>query len=96
MGRVYLEKLACNNYVEGDNKNSFTRQDLQHMTTDLTFITNETWSSWRVGAQYRIWVMLKKNSVPQANAFALEREIDELVYQLYGLTEDEVKIVEGK
>jgi hypothetical protein len=26
----------------------------------------------------------------------LEREIDELVYQLYGLTEEEVAIVEGK
>ena len=25
----------------------------------------------------------------------LDKEIDELVYQLYGLTEDEIKIVEG-
>jgi hypothetical protein len=25
-----------------------------------------------------------------------ESEIDRLVYQLYGLTEDEIKIVEGK
>lgn len=25
-----------------------------------------------------------------------EAEIDRLVYQLYGLTEDEIKIVEGK
>ena len=24
-----------------------------------------------------------------------DREIDELVYELYGLTEDEIKIVEG-
>ena len=27
---------------------------------------------------------------------ALESEIDSLVYQLYGLTEDEIRIVEGK
>lgn len=27
---------------------------------------------------------------------ALEREIDEMVYKLYGLTEDEIAIVEGK
>ena len=27
--------------------------------------------------------------------FSLEREIDSLVYQLYGLTEEEIKIVEG-
>jgi type II restriction/modification system DNA methylase subunit YeeA len=25
----------------------------------------------------------------------LERQIDQLVYQLYGLTEDEIKIIEG-
>ena len=27
---------------------------------------------------------------------SLESEIDELVYQLYGLTEEEIKIVEGE
>jgi adenine-specific DNA-methyltransferase len=26
----------------------------------------------------------------------LDKQIDELVYQLYGLTEEEIKIVEGK
>jgi hypothetical protein len=26
----------------------------------------------------------------------LDKQIDQLVYQLYGLTEDEIKIVEGK
>jgi len=32
----------------------------------------------------------------QADTSAWEGEIDQLVYQLYGLTEDDVKIVEGK
>jgi len=27
---------------------------------------------------------------------ATDRQIDRLVYELYGLTEDEIKIVEGK
>jgi len=27
---------------------------------------------------------------------ALEREIDQMVYQLYGLTEEEIRIVEGE
>jgi hypothetical protein len=27
---------------------------------------------------------------------ALEKEIDELVYELYGLTEEEIAIVEGR
>lgn len=33
---------------------------------------------------------------PQADTSKLEAEIDALVYQLYGLTEEEVKIVERK
>ena len=37
-----------------------------------------------------------KRTNPQADTSALEAEIDRLVYQLYGLTEDEIKIVEGK
>lgn len=35
-------------------------------------------------------------SDPQADMSPLEREIDQLVYQLYGLTEEEIRIVEGK
>ena len=38
---------------------------------------------------------VKKND-PSANTISLESEIDRLVYQLYGLTEEEIKIVEGK
>jgi hypothetical protein len=37
---------------------------------------------------------LKKDN-PAADTTALEAEIDKMVYALYGLTEDEVKIVEG-
>ena len=37
---------------------------------------------------------LKKNN-PQADTSELEREIDMLVYELYGLTEEEIRIVEG-
>ena len=38
--------------------------------------------------------MLKKTA-PKADTTALEKEIYQLVYQLYGLTEEEIKIVEG-
>ena len=31
----------------------------------------------------------------EADTSALEREIDELVYALYGLTKEEIKLVEG-
>ena len=33
---------------------------------------------------------------PKADASALEAQIDALVYELYGLTEEEIAIVEGR
>lgn len=37
-----------------------------------------------------------KKQDPEAEIFSLEREIDKLVYRLYGLTEDEIQIIENK
>ena len=39
--------------------------------------------------------MPTKNENPEADASELEAEIDKLVYELYGLTEEEIEIVEG-
>ena len=39
-------------------------------------------------------IMTAKNANPSSDTSALEFEIDHLVYQLYGLTEEEIKIVE--
>jgi adenine-specific DNA-methyltransferase len=41
-------------------------------------------------------ILAAKRANPQSDTSKLEGEIDQLVYQLYGLTEDEVKIVEGR
>ena len=41
-------------------------------------------------------ILAAKAKNPQADTSPLEREIDELVYQLYGLTQEEIEIVEGK
>ena len=38
--------------------------------------------------------MYPKKSDQKADTTALEKAIDQLVYQLYGLTEEEIKIVE--
>ena len=38
--------------------------------------------------------MEEKKYNPSADTSALESEIDRLVYQLYGLTDEEIKIVE--
>jgi len=40
-------------------------------------------------------ILAAKKSDPKADTSALETECDRLVYQLYGLTEAEIKIVEG-
>lgn len=40
-------------------------------------------------------ILSAKKSNPQADTSALEAEIDKLVYQLYGLTDEEIAIVEG-
>jgi len=40
-------------------------------------------------------ILAAKRSDPKADTSALETECDRLVYQLYGLTEAEIKIVEG-
>ena len=41
-------------------------------------------------------ILAMKRTNPQADTSKWGEEIDQLVYQLYGLTEDEIKIVEGK
>jgi len=41
-------------------------------------------------------ILAAKRANPQADTSALEREIDGLVYQLYGLTEEEIAIVEER
>jgi hypothetical protein len=38
----------------------------------------------------------RKKGDPNADTSALEKQIDEMVYALYGLTPDEIAIVEGK
>lgn len=40
-------------------------------------------------------ILTLKKSNPQADTSALEREIDAMVYALYGLTDEEIAIVEG-
>jgi adenine-specific DNA-methyltransferase len=40
-------------------------------------------------------ILTGRKSDPEADTTKLEREIDRLVYELYGLTEEEIAIVEG-
>jgi len=40
-------------------------------------------------------ILATKKHNPKADTSKLEAEIDQLVYKLYGLTEEEIRIVEG-
>jgi len=40
-------------------------------------------------------ILAAKAADPAADTSALERKIDRMVYELYGLTEEEISIVEG-
>jgi hypothetical protein len=40
-------------------------------------------------------ILVAKQHDPEADTSGLEREIDRLVYALYGLTSEEIQIVEG-
>lgn len=41
-------------------------------------------------------ILAAKRADPAADVSAWEREIDERVYRLYGLTKEEIKLVEGE
>lgn len=41
-------------------------------------------------------ILEAKKTDPSSDTSAIESKIDQLVYQLYSLTNDEIKIVEGK
>ncbi len=67
------------------------------MTTDLTFFTNEPEAALldRFKATLRdVQSFDVHNQGPQVAQW--ERELNALVYALYGLTEDEIAIVEGR
>ena len=41
-------------------------------------------------------ILAEKQKDSNADTSALERQIDEMVYELYGLTPEEIAVVEGK
>ncbi|KAF5418396.1 MAG: hypothetical protein C5S45_08790 [Candidatus Methanocomedens sp.] len=66
------------------------------MTTDLTFITNKDGAN----LSDRFATLIKDPDYPeipqkQIHLKTLEKQIDQLVYELYDLTPEEIQIVEG-
>ena len=42
------------------------------------------------------YILQFKLTNPCADSIVLEQQIDKIVYELYGLTEEEIKIIEGE
>jgi len=66
------------------------------MTTDLTFITNKNGAN----LSDRFATLIKDPGSPeipqkQIHLKTLEKQIDQIVYELYDLTPEEIPIVEG-
>jgi len=80
----YFKSLSTNSNVNGYEVNNFP----------LPLIPNAKGQSPIVTLVNHI--IFTKRSDPQADTSELEREIDRLVYELYGLTEEEIAVVEGK
>lgn len=53
-------------------------------------------SNQRAIIEIVVRILSMKKSDPNADTISQEKEVDQLVYELYGLTEDEIKIIEGR
>ena len=72
----------------------FPQVKLTHLKKLPIVLPNEQQGNLLAGLADKI-VNAKRDN-PAKDTSALESEIDRLVYQLYGLTEEEIRIVEGK
>ena len=82
------------------NLNTFNTQNLFRATTGLFDQFDIQLNSNSVHQQPIIalvnQILSAKKAYPETDTSELEREIDLLVYGLYGLTEEEIEIIENK
>jgi len=81
-GKVFAKVLAFNLEKIPIRVIDFSNLDEKILHDQITSHTNQ--------------ILAAKRANPVADTRALEAEIDRLVYGLYGLTDEEIKIVEGK
>jgi hypothetical protein len=86
------ERYSASSYNGGV---TFTKDMLLNLPVPDVFQLRDS-PSGKIINQLVDKILAAKAADPQADTSALEREIDNLVYRLYGLTEDEIRVVEGK
>jgi len=82
------EKYPASSYNQGT---TFTKE----MINDLPLPRTTPVDRGRV-VSFVDRILAAKKADPAADTAALEREIDEMVYKLYGLTEEDIAIIEGR
>ena len=91
-----LNSKLLNNYFQwlnpekGEALAEVKKEHVEKLVVKKTTPVQSTTISRRVEQ-----VLAAKKTNPAADTTALEREIDQQVYALYGLTPEEIKIVEG-
>ncbi|SHJ98068.1 type II restriction m6 adenine DNA methyltransferase, Alw26I/Eco31I/Esp3I family [Tangfeifania diversioriginum] len=83
-------KLIQWRFKKTSSNNNVSTNELE----SLPFILNKKYSC-EIEMLSKTIIKIKKQD-PSADTTALEAEIDQMVYALYGLTEEEVKVVEGE
>ncbi|MBI2470212.1 MAG: hypothetical protein HYV59_03095 [Planctomycetes bacterium] len=92
----YLQSEFCNWYAYNFiyNRAVRTMHFINYYVTQLP-IPKITESAQQPFITLVNQILAAKKQDPNADTSALERQIDQLVYKLYGLTEDEIAIAEG-
>jgi adenine-specific DNA-methyltransferase len=89
---AYLNSKFISYYIKTFITSTHTLQINDGRLIPLVIPDSNTYETIE-GIVDKILAMKKQN--PSSDTHTLENEIDQLVYQLYGLTEEEIKIVEG-
>jgi len=75
-------------------------EEAERIREELRKLTDEKVDEWGWSLSRKERTETKRRAAekkdPNADTSALESEIDQLVYKLYGLTDDEIAIVEGR
>lgn len=89
--RLYINSLdtLLNKRVYRHYKYNFKKITIPPITPENQPIVNQI-------EQLVDQILFTKKANPNSDTSGLEKQIDELVYRLYGLTEEEIRIVEGE
>jgi len=93
---LFILAILNSNIIDWLFRKTSTNNHVNIYELEQLPIPNSTeMESYRIVSLVKEIIESKKNNA-SADTSALESEIDRLVYQLYGLTDEEIRIVEGK